>query len=92
MKANLGALGITIGLILVAASILAMGFMAGRGISELTVRVTKLEKQIPTVRAGVKRTAIVLEYAHTKAESKKRAVTLEDLKEGCALADKFMKE
>lgn len=84
-QVNWGALGITIGLILVAASILTMGLMIGE-------RMSRLDKQIPIMRAGIKRTAIVLEYAHTKAESEKRAVTLDDLKEGCALADKFMKE
>lgn len=63
MKVNWGALGITIALILVAASILAVGLMAGRRISGLTVRLDTLEKQIPIVRAGIKRTIIAQEYA-----------------------------
>jgi len=92
MKVNWGALGITISLILVAASILAMGLMAGRRISRLTVRLTTLEKQMPIIRAGIKRTIIAQEYAFSKADSEKRAITVEDLKEGYALADKFMGE
>jgi hypothetical protein len=92
MKVNWGALGITIGLILVAASILAMGLMVGRRMSGLGVRLTTLEKQVPIIRAGIKRTIIAQEYAFSKADSEKRAITLEDLKEGYALADKFLGE
>ena len=92
MKVNWGTLGITIGLILVAASILAVGLMAEKRISELRVKLTTLEKQIPIIRAGIKRTIIAEEYAFSKAESENRAITLEDLKEGYALADKFMGE
>jgi len=92
MKVNWGALSITIGLILVAASILAVGLMAEKRISELRVKLTTLEKQIPIIRAGIKRTIIADEYAFSKAESENRAITLEDLKEGYALADKFMGE
>jgi len=95
MKVNWGALGITIGLILVAVSILAVGLIAGRRISGLTVRLTTLEKQIPSrylyVKTDIARTLIAQEYAYSKANSEKRAITLEDLKEGYALADKFMK-
>jgi len=36
---------------------------------------------------GIKRTIIIQGYAFSKAESEKRAITLEDLKEGYALAD-----
>jgi len=85
MKVNWGALSITIGLILVAASILAVGLMAEKRISEL-------EKQIPIIRTSIKRTIIAEEYAFSKADSENRATTLEDLKEGYALADKFMGE
>ncbi len=85
MKVNWGALGITIGLILVAASILTMGLMVGK-------RMSRLDKQIPIMRAGIKRSIIAQGYAFSKAESEKRAITLEDLKKGCALADKFMGE
>ena len=42
MRINWGALGITIGLVLVAASILAMGLMVGR-------RISVLEKNIPII-------------------------------------------
>jgi len=44
------------------------------------------------MRAGIKRSIIAQGYAFSKAESEKRAITLEDLKKGCALADKFMGE
>jgi len=95
MKVNWGALGITIGLILVAVSILAVGLIAGRRISGLTVRLTTLEKQIPSrylyIKTDIARTLIAQEYAFSKANPEKRAISLEDLKEGYALADKFMK-
>jgi len=90
MKVNWGALGITIGLILVAVSILAVGLIAGRRISGLTVRLTTLEEGIPFIRAGIKRNIIAEGYAFSKADSEKRAITVQDLKEGYALADKFM--
>ena len=85
MKVNWGALGITIGLILVAVSILAVGLMAER-------RISGLEKEIPFIRAGIKRNIIAQGYAFRKADSEKRAITVQDLKEGYALADKFMGE
>jgi hypothetical protein len=87
MTVNWGAVGITMGLILVAVSILAVGFMVER---RLTVRLTTLEKEVPFIRAGIKRKIIAQGYAFRKAESQKRPITLEDLKEGYALADKFM--
>ena len=92
MKVNWGALGITIGLILVAVSILAVGLIAEKRISELRVTLTTLEKQIPIIRTGIKRTVIAEGYAFSKADYENRATTLEDLKEGYALADKFMGE
>ena len=60
MKVNWGALDITIGLILVAASILAVGLMVGK-------RISRLEKEVPIIRAGIKRTVIAEEYAFSKA-------------------------
>jgi len=92
MKVNWGALGITIGLILVAVSILAVGLMARERISEFTDRLAILEEQIPIIRRDTKRTIIAQEYAFSKAKSENRAITLEDLKEGHTLADKFMKQ
>jgi len=83
MKVNWGALGITVGLILVAASILAMGLIVVR-------RISRLERQIPIMKAGIKRNVIAQEYAFSKADSERRTITLEDLKEGYALADKFL--
>jgi len=102
MKVNWGALGITIGLIFVGASILAIGLMAGRRVSRLTGRLTTIEeltadltslkKQIPIIKADIERKIIAQEYAFSKAYSENRAITLEDLKEGHTLADKFMGE
>ena len=83
MKVNWGALGITIGLLLLAASILTVGLAAGRKLSPLTVGLT-------ATKTAIKRTIIAQEYAFTKADSQRRAISLEDLKEGYALADKFM--
>ena len=88
MKVNWGALGITIGLILVAVSILAMGLMAWG----FTNRFARLEEEIPTIRRDTKRFIIAQEYTFSKAESEKRAISLEDLEEGYALAKKFMGE
>ena len=79
MKVSWGALGIIIGLILVAASILAGALMAGR-------RLSGLEKENSIMGAGIKRTIIAQGYAFSKTDSEKRAITLEDLKEGYALA------
>jgi len=88
MKVNWEALGITIGLIMVAVSILVVGLMARTKMLGLTVRAATLEKQIET---GVKRNIIAHEYAFSKARCEKRAITLDDLKEGYALADKFIR-
>jgi hypothetical protein len=85
VKINWGTLGISIGLILVATSILAMGLMVER-------RISALEKNLPIIEASIKRTLIAQEYAFGKADSERRAITLEDLKEGYALADKFMRK
>ena len=92
MKVNWGALSITTGLILVAASILAVGLMARARISELTAGLTTLKKQMPIVKADIERKVIAEGYAFSKANSEKRAITLEDLKEGHALANQFMGE
>ncbi len=59
-------------------------------ISRLTVRLTTLEDEIPIIRADIERTIIAQGHAFSKAYSEKRTVTLEDLEEGYALADKFM--
>lgn len=85
MKVNWGALGITIGLLLLAASILAVGLTAGRKLSELTVG-------LAATRTAIKRNIIAQEYAFTKADSQGRAISLEDLNEGYALADEFIAE
>jgi len=100
MRVNWGALGIAIGLILVAISILAVGLVAGRSVSRLTGRLTTIEgltadltslkKQIPIIEANIERGIIAQENAFSKAYSEKRAIAFEDLKDGYALADKFM--
>jgi hypothetical protein len=70
MTVNWGALGITIGLVLVAVSILAVGFMVEK---RPTVRLTTLEKEVPFIRAGIKRNIIAQEYAFSKADSEKKS-------------------
>ncbi len=89
MKVNLGALGITIGLILVAVSMLAVGLMIGIGLTTLEKRIFDRYRYVKT---DITRTIIAEEYAFSKADSEKRAITLEDLREGYALANKFMEE
>jgi len=83
MKTNWGALGITIGLIFLGVSILAMGFI-------LDKRIAELQGQILSVKADVERTIIAQGYAFSKANSKKSTIMLEDLEEGYKLADRFI--
>ena len=90
MRVNWGALGISIGLILLTASILALGFIVEKRISGLTVRLITLEEQIRVIRADIERGIIAQGHAFSKVYSEKRTITIEDLKEGYALADKFM--
>ena len=45
---------------------------------------------LPIIKAGIKRILIARECAFGQADSERRAITLEDLEEGYALADKFM--
>jgi len=60
-----------------------MGLMAVR-------RISRLEREIPIMKTGIQRNIIAQEYAFSKADSERRAIAIEDLKEGYALADKFM--
>lgn len=92
MKVSWGALGITIGLILVATSILAVGFMAEKRISRLTDRLTALDKQIAIIKVSIKRNIIAQGYAFSKADAEKRAIGVEDLRKGYALANGFIAE
>jgi len=82
MKVNWGALGITIGLIFLAVSILAIGLISERRISEL-------EKYVLSIKYDIERTVIAQGYAFSRANSEKRAVTIEDIENGYALADSF---
>ena len=82
MKVNWGALGITIGLIFLAVSMLTRGLISERRISEL-------EKYVLSIKDDVERTVIAQGYAFSRANSEKRAVTIEDIENGYALADSF---
>jgi len=82
MKVNWGALGITIGLIFLAVSMLTIGLISERRISEL-------EKYVLSIKDDIERTVIAQGYAFSRANSEKRAVTIEDIENGYALADSF---
>ena len=93
MKVNWGALGIAVGLILVAISILAAGLMAAERISELADKLTTLktlEDQIPGTKAAVRRAMIAHTYVLAIADSEGRTVTVEDFERGYALADRLI--
>ena len=80
MKVNWGALGITIGLIFLTVSMLTIGLISERRISEL-------EKYVLSIKDDIERTVIAQGCAFSRAYSEKRAVTIEDIKNGYALAD-----
>lgn len=82
MKVNWGALGITIGLIFLTVSMLTIGLISERRISEL-------EKYVLSIKKDIERTVIAQGYAFSRANSEKRAVTIEDIENGYALADSF---
>lgn len=84
MKVNWGALGITTGLIFLAVSMLTIGLISERRISEL-------EKYVLSIKDDIERTVIAQGYAFSRASSEKRAVTIEDIENGYALADSFEK-
>jgi len=84
MKVNWGALSITIGLIFLAVSMLIIGLISERRISEL-------EKYVLSIKDDIERTVIAQGYAFSSANSEKRAVTVEDIENGYALADSFEK-
>ena len=84
MKVNWGALGITTGLIFLAVSMLTIGLISERRISEL-------EKYVLSIKDDIERTVIAQGYAFSRANSEKRAVTIEDIENGYALADSFEK-
>ena len=84
MKVNWGALGITIGLIFLAVSMLTIGLISERRISEL-------EKYVLSIKDDIERTVIAQGYAFSRASSEKRTVTIEDIENGYVLADSFEK-
>ncbi len=84
MKVNWGALGITIGLIFLTVSMLTIGLISERRISEL-------EKYVLSIKDDIERTVITQGYAFSRASSEKRTVTIEDIENGYALADSFEK-
>ncbi len=86
-------LGIAIGLILVAVSILAVGLMAEGRISKLTDRLITLEDQIPAAKAAIKsfKLAMIAQtYVLAIADSEGRIVTVEDFEKGYALANELI--
>jgi hypothetical protein len=90
MKVKWGALGIAIGLILVAVSILAVGLVVEERISDLTDKLITLEDQIPATRTAVKRAMIAQTYVLAIADSEGRTVTVEDFEKGYALASQLI--
>ena len=85
MKINWGALGLTIAVLFLAISVLTVGLVIERKIS-------RLEEQIAVVKTSIKQDIIAQGYVFTKANSEKRAVIFEDLKDGYVLAEKFIEQ
>ncbi len=85
MKTNWGALGLTIAVLFLAISILTVGLVIERKIS-------RLEQQIAIVKTGIRQDIIAQGYVFTRANSEKRAVIFEDLKDGYVLAEKFIEQ
>ncbi len=90
MKVKWEALGIAIGLILVAISILAVGLVAAGRVSKLADKLTTLEDQIPATKTAVKRAMIAQTYVLAIADSEGRTVTVEDFEKGYALAKELI--
>ncbi len=85
MKINWGALALTIAVLFLAISILTVGLVIER-------RISRLEEQIAVVKTGIKQDIIAQGYVFTRANSEKRVITFEDLKEGYVLAEKFIEQ
>jgi len=81
----LGVLGVTIALLFLAVSVLTTGLVVDRKIS-------RLEQEIATAKISTQRNIIAQGYAFSKADSKKRAITFEDLQDGYVLAEKFIEQ
>ncbi len=93
MNVKWEALGIAIGLILVAISILAVGLVAAGRVSKLADKLTTLEGQMPAIKTAVKsfkRAMIAQTYVLAIADSEGRTVTVEDFEKGYALASKLI--
>ena len=84
MKVNWGALGISLGLFFLGASMIAMGFI-------LEKRISSLEEELRLAKADIERTAIAQAHTLSKAYAQRKTITAEDLKEGYLLADEFLK-
>ena len=85
MKINWGALSLTIAVLFLAASILTVGWVIER-------KMSRLEEQITVVKTSIKRDIIAQGYVFAKANSEKRAIIFEDLKDGYVLAEKFIEQ
>lgn len=81
----MGVLGVTIALLFLAVSVLTTGLVVDRKIS-------RLEQEIATAKISTQRNIIAQGYAFSKADSKKRAITFEDLQDGYVLAEKFIEQ
>ena len=89
MKINWGALGVTIAVLFLGASILTAGFIMNTQVSTLK---QWFEQELTIAKVGIKRDIITQGYAFSKAEFEKRAIILEDLTEGYGLAKKLMEQ
>ncbi len=85
MKINWGVLGLTTAVLFLAVSILTIGLIIER-------RISSLEQQIVVVKTSIRQDIIAQGYVFTKANSEKRAVIFEDLKDGYVLAEKFIEQ
>ncbi len=98
MKGNWSALGVMIAVLFLGASILTAGFIINAQVStlkqwfkkELTIAEVGIKEELTIAKLNIRRDIIAEGYAFSKANSEKRAVILEDLNEGYALARKLM--
>lgn len=81
----MGVLGVIIALLFLAVSVLTIGLVVDRKIS-------RLEQEIAIAKISTQRNIIAQGYAFSKADSKKRAITFEDLQDGYVLAEKFIEQ
>lgn len=89
MKVNWSTLGITIAVFFLGVSILTAGFIINAQVSTLK---QWFEQELTVAKTGIKKNIIAQGYAFSKADFEKRAITLEDLKEGYRLAKKLTEQ